>query len=567
MRVAGPLTGRQTPWMRKGRRASVLTTLVFTDIVSSTATAEEMGDRRWRELLARHHELFRQRLRSHGGKELDTAGDGVFARFDSPASAIRWACDAIDAVRELGVEIRVGIHIGEAEVLHGKLSGVNVHAAARTMATAGAGQVLVTRSVRDIVRGSGLGFEDRGVHELRGIEGEWHLFEVTNVDGTPRAAPPPEEEARARRDAIVPPPLVKRRRLRQIGVAAAAALLVAGGSLVLAFTTGGGTSSGPLTGCEVTPVPPLNDRSFNQAVYNGLTSASTTWGIGVRDRVSENEQEAIRNIQAFADQGCGLIVTVGGFMGDTTAAAARRNPARRFLTTDDDTPRNLPNLARVVFRVEQASFLAGYLAAGVTKTGTVGTFGGIPARPVIPFLKGFAAGVLYYDHEHRTNVKVLGWNAQRGTGTYVSGDPNDENAFGNVAGAKLIATGFIQEGADVIMAADGYNGELAVGRAARVVNGVRLIGVDADQHFALPQFANLWLTSVLKNYDQMVYIAMGQVVHGDFRGGVLEGTLANRGVGLSPYYGHVPARLRSEIEKTKDGISKGSISLDPASYS
>ena len=203
--------------MRRDRRASVLTTLVFTDIVSSTAIAEEMGDRRWQELLSRHYQIIRRTLREHDGKERDTAGDGVFSTFDSPASAVRWACAAVDALRELGIWIRVGIHIGEAEVLQGKLSGINVHAAARTMALAGAGQILVTGSVRDIVRGSGFGFESRGVHELRGLEGEWHLFEVTTVDGTPRAAPPSAEEARARRDAIQPPPLVKRRSTRLVG--------------------------------------------------------------------------------------------------------------------------------------------------------------------------------------------------------------------------------------------------------------------------------------------------------------------------------------------------------------
>ena len=176
-----------------------------------------MGDRRWQELLSRHYQIIRRTLREHDGKERDTAGDGVFSTFDSPASAVRWACAAVDALRELGVWIRVGIHIGEAEVLQGKLSGVNVHAAARTMAMAGAGQILVTGSLRDIVRGSGFGFEDRGVHELRGIEGEWQLYEVTSVDGTPRPAPPSGDEAKARRDAIEPPPLVKRRSTRRVG--------------------------------------------------------------------------------------------------------------------------------------------------------------------------------------------------------------------------------------------------------------------------------------------------------------------------------------------------------------
>jgi basic membrane protein A len=533
--------------------------------------AEEMGDRRWRELMARHHEIFRRTLREHQGKELDTAGDGVFARFDSPASAVRWACAVTDSVRELGVEIRVGIHIGEAEVLHGKLSGLNVHAAARTMAEAGAGEILVTGSVRDIVRGSGFGFADRGVHELRGIEGDWHLFEVISVDGTPRSQLPSEEDARARRDAIVPPPLVKRRGTRRIGIAAATALLVAGGALGLAFTVGGNSSSGPLAGCEVTPFGPLNDRGFNQAVYDGLTHAATTWGISVRDRVTDppSEKLAVQNIRHFIDQKCGLIVTVGGFMGDVTAGAAKRNPTLKFLTTDDIAVRRLDNLANVTFAVDQAAFKAGYVAAGVSKTGKVATFGGVPIGTVTPFMKGFAAGVLYYNKKHGTNVQVLGWNARTGKGTFVSDDPKNGGAFGDQPAATRIASDFIRQGADVIMPVDGATGETAGGKAARQAKGVLLIGVDTDQHFATPDYVDLWLTSVLKNYKRMVYLAMGKVVHGEFESGVLAGTLANGGVRLAPYYGlsaRVPGPLQAELQELEKGISDGSISVDPKSY-
>ena len=442
----------------------------------------------------------------------------MFARFDSPASALRWACSVVDAVRELGIEIRAGIHIGEAEVLHGKLSGVNVHAAARTMGEAGGGQILVTASVRDLVRGSGFGFEDRGVHELRGIDGEWHLFEVTSVEGTPRPALPSEQEARALRDAIVPPPLVKSRRVRRVAIAAAAAFVFAGVALGLAFTMGG-KSAGLTNTCEVTPYPPLNDRSFNQAVFDGLTDAATKWGISVRDRVTDppGEEEAARNIEAFVKERCGLIVTVGSFMAPTTAEAARRNPDRRFLTTDDTAAWHFPNLASVVFDVDQAAFLAGYLAAGVTRTGAVATFGGIPIPTVTAFMRGFAAGVLRYNREHATDVRLLGWDPKIAAGTFVSGDPANDGAFGDQAAAVRITTDFIRAGADVIMPVDGPAGALGGGRAVRASRKpALLIGVDADQHFSTPQFVDLWLTSVLKVYRRMVYLAMGRVVHGNF---------------------------------------------------
>src|SRR5580765_2219348 len=137
--------------MKRGKPGNVLTTLVFTDIVGSTQVAEELGDRRWRELLSRHNRIVREGLRAYGGRELDTAGDGVFARFDSPGSAINFAAATADALRDLGVEIRAAVHFGECEMFEGKLSGVNVHAAARTLALAGPGEILVTGSVRDLV--------------------------------------------------------------------------------------------------------------------------------------------------------------------------------------------------------------------------------------------------------------------------------------------------------------------------------------------------------------------------------------------------------------------------------
>ena len=558
--------------MRKGRQATVLTTLVFTDIVSSTPMAEEMGDRRWRELLARHYAIIRRELREHRGKELDTAGDGVFARFDSPASAIRWASAVVDGVRELGIELRVGIHIGETEMLQGTLSGVNVHAAARTMGQAGAGQILVTGSVRDLVRGSGFGFEDRGVHVLRGIDGEWHLFEVTSVDGTPRPSLPSGEEAKGRRDAIEQPPLVKRRPVRRAAIAAATAFVFAGVSLGLAFTIGGKSKTLSRTGCMVAPFPPLKDHSFNEAVFDGLTDAGTTWGVSARNRVTDPPSFAAakRNLEAFAQQRCGLTVSVGGFMAGTTAEVARRYPKANFLTTDDFENWRLKNLASVRFEVDQAAMLAGYLAAGVTKTGKVATFGGVPIETVTPFMRGFAAGVLRYNREHATDVKLLGWDPETDTGTYLGDENGDGGVFEDRASAARISRNFIRAGADVLMPVDGAAGALGPGSAVRAEKKkVLLIGVDTDQHFSTPQFSDLWLTSVVKNYRRMVYLAMGEEVLGRFQPGTISGSLANGGVGLAEYYElgkRVPARLRRELDKLEKGIADGSISLDPKSY-
>ena len=156
----------------------VLATVLFTDIVGSTAKAAELGDRAWRELLERHHALIRRELIRFRGAELDVAGDGFFARFDGPARAVRCACAIADGMRELGLEIRAGLHTGECEVMDGKVGGIAVHIGARVAKEARPGEVLVSSTVKDLVAGSGLRFRERGTAELKGVPEEWRLFAV-----------------------------------------------------------------------------------------------------------------------------------------------------------------------------------------------------------------------------------------------------------------------------------------------------------------------------------------------------------------------------------------------------
>ena len=161
----------------------MLATVLFTDIVESTAKAIEVGDRRWRELLERHHMLMRRELLRFRGREIDTAGDGFFATFDGPARAIRCACAVADGMRELGLPIRAGLHTGECEMGDGKVTGIAVHTGARVAAQADPDEVLVSNTVMDLVAGSGIKFTDRGAHELKGIPGEWRLFAVNRGAG------------------------------------------------------------------------------------------------------------------------------------------------------------------------------------------------------------------------------------------------------------------------------------------------------------------------------------------------------------------------------------------------
>jgi class 3 adenylate cyclase len=160
----------------------VLATVLFTDIVDATARAAQLGDRAWGRLLEEHHEVVRSQLRQFRGQEVDTAGDGFFATFDGPARAIRCASAIRERLTELHVEIRAGLHTGECELVDGKASGIAVHTGARVASRAEPGEILVSSTVKDLVAGSGIGFNDRGLYELKGIPGEWRLYAVADED-------------------------------------------------------------------------------------------------------------------------------------------------------------------------------------------------------------------------------------------------------------------------------------------------------------------------------------------------------------------------------------------------
>ena len=229
--------------MLRTRRDHLLATVMFTDIVGSAEVATELGNRRWRVLLDRHHVIVRRALKRHGGKEIDNAGDGFFAAFHDQADAIRCACEISDAVKELGIDIRAGLHVGQAEIVGRKLGGLAVNAGARLMSQARPGEVLVSGVMRDLVAGSGFTFEDRGSITLKGIPGEWHVFAVSAVEGATRQSPLKPTKAAELRGSIRPPPLTKRR----VGRALAVALIVAVLFIALLLTTNAGKQVLPQT--------------------------------------------------------------------------------------------------------------------------------------------------------------------------------------------------------------------------------------------------------------------------------------------------------------------------------
>ena len=163
----------------RGGDERVLKTVLFTDIVGSTERAVELGDRRWKEVLDAHDDAVRRQLDRFGGEAVKNTGDGFLAAFDGPARAIRGAQAIAGEATTLGLEVRSGLHTGECELRGGDLAGIAVHIGARVAALAGAGEVLVTSTVRDLVAGSGICFADRGHHELKGVPGTWQLLQAT----------------------------------------------------------------------------------------------------------------------------------------------------------------------------------------------------------------------------------------------------------------------------------------------------------------------------------------------------------------------------------------------------
>jgi YVTN family beta-propeller protein len=223
------------PGRRKGPER-FLTTVLFTDIVGSTEVAAALGDAAWRELVQLHHGVVRAALRRHGGREVDTAGDGFFAIFDAPAAAVDCALDVVAGVKDLGLEVRAGLHVGEVEQIGAKVGGITVPISARIMAAASPGEVLVSGTVRDLAAGAGLRFEDRGVRELKGVPGEWDVYAVGR-SGNGTAEPATSEARVSRRLAAVrraqSRPIWQRRPRFVAGAALVMSLLVALGSLFL----------------------------------------------------------------------------------------------------------------------------------------------------------------------------------------------------------------------------------------------------------------------------------------------------------------------------------------------
>jgi basic membrane protein A len=355
-------------------------------------------------------------------------------------------------------------------------------------------------------------------------------------------------------------------RLTKLVAALAVFGLLAG---ACASNEGGGGSATPsgsekpgvgVTACEVTDTGGINDKSFNATAWKGVTDAEKDYGVTGKYLESTNEADYAPNINAFLGK-CDLIVTVGFLLGDATKAAAKANKQQDFAIVDFAYDPTVKNILGLTFETDQAAFLAGYVAAGVTKTGKVGTFGGMNIPTVTIFMNGFAAGVYKYNQDNGTNVEVLGWDPAKQNGTF-TGDFNDQNK------GRQVTESLLSEGADIIMPVAGPVG-LGAAAAVKAAGNAMIIGVDTDWFVSAPEYQSIELTSVMKNMDVAVEDAIKNVIDGTFEGGTYVGTLANDGVGIAPFHNfdsQVSADLKAKIDELKAGIIDGSVSVDPMDY-
>jgi basic membrane protein A len=369
-------------------------------------------------------------------------------------------------------------------------------------------------------------------------------------------------------------------RLLALGASAAIALAACGGGATTApttTTTTTTTSEEPSTAaavdwkaCVAFDTGGLGDKGFNDLAKKGLEDAAAA-GYETAFSEAQGATDYAANIQRLIDEGCQTIVTVGFLQSQATADAATANPDVAFAQVDtawnlcgpdftcgnaDDTPYP-PNFTGLDYQIDEAATLAGYLAAGFSETGKIGTYGGQQFPGVTRFMDGMYAGIKYYNEQKGTSVVLLGWDGNE-TGTFVGGD----NPWNDPAKGEQLAQTFLDQGVDIVHPVAGATGNGTI--KAMLAAGKWAIGVDTDQAISLAEYAGAILTSAQKAIDVSVLDTINKNAGGDLGGEDYLGTLANNGVLLSPYHEFedvISAELKAEIETLKAAIVDGSIKV------
>jgi len=337
----------------------------------------------------------------------------------------------------------------------------------------------------------------------------------------------------------------------------ATAILAGCGSAPSSSSTTASSSKSSYLPCMVSDAGGFNDKSFNQLGLDGLKQASTALGAKYKAVESADQTVYASNISSLVNQKCNLIITVGFLLADATKAAAASNPGINFATIDDAS-NSAKNVQAITFNTSEAAFMGGYAAASYSKTGTVGTFGGLQIPTVTIFMDGFADGVAYYNKQKNKDVKVVGWDEKTQKGVFTGG-------FDAGTAAKQSAQTLIDQNADVIMPVGGPIYQSAAEAIKDANKGIVLVGVDSDTYETDPANSSLFLTSVEKGIAPATKAVVTQAANGKFSNKPYVGTLKNNGVGLAPFHdyaGKIAKSLPGELTKIKAGIIDGSITVD-----
>jgi basic membrane protein A len=345
-----------------------------------------------------------------------------------------------------------------------------------------------------------------------------------------------------------------------VAIGTIAVSLAACGKAPAKTTPGAGSSATAagkkISACMVTDTGGIDDKSFNASAWAGLQAAQqANSNIKPQYVASTTEQDYSPNLTNFANQKCDLVVAVGGLMGAATDTVAKANPSEQFAIVDYKSAQ--PNVFSMQFDTAQAAYLAGYLAAGMTKSGKVGTYGGLKIPPVTIFMDGFADGIAHYNQVHSTHVTLLGWDKAKQNGLFA-------NSFVDQAAGKTLADQLTSQGADIIMPVAGGTGLGTASVASQSGGKLAVIWVDQDGCNSAAQYCSVFLSTVAKNIADAVKDAAQKASLGSLTGGGTIGTLANNGVQLAPYHmfdSKVPAALKAEVEKVKQDIISGAITV------